>query len=145
MLEEPFRYHENNRPLFWDTWKLYQRFVVVVFAIFFINPIERMCYLLPLMLLLLVVHLIVKPYKNEMVNWLETASLFGLCFLVGVNMLRAVVYVYAIPDEAPLDMILFIFNKMEFFCNPPVTLIFICTANFFLNIFIKSRPKDMIS
>ncbi|XP_057302307.1 uncharacterized protein LOC130636566 [Hydractinia symbiolongicarpus] len=123
MFEEPFRLNAKKKPIFWDSWRLFQRFIIAVFTTYFINPIQRLSLILPVMLVLLVVHLRVQPYKNKLVNWLETASLVSLCFLVGVNLFRSFVYFYGLSLEYHIDMVLSVFTVMEILCNPPVFLI----------------------
>lgn len=119
MFQEPFRlYKDGKKCLFWDAWRLYERLTIAVFSIFFIDPLKRLCFTLPVMLLLLVVHLRVKPYKSKFINWMETASLVSLCFLVGVNQFRAFLYMYSYENQENIIFIATVLNVMEFLSTP---------------------------
>lgn len=121
MFQEPFRQYKNGEKcLFWDTWRLYERLVIAVFSTFFIDPIKRLCFILPVMLLLLVVHLRVKPYKSKFIDWMETTSLVSLCFLVGVNEFRAFLYMYSYDNQENITYTATILNIMEFLSTPVI-------------------------
>lgn len=148
MFEEPFRsrvkHNEKTSVLFWDTWRLYQRLIIAAFAIFFIDPIQRLSFLLPIMLLLVVVHLRVKPYKHDLVNWLETASLVSLCFLTGSNLFRGFLYVYSMHEQENLLLALRVLNAMEFVCTPFVGFVIYISLKFaaaFFHSMYKCKKK----
>lgn len=141
MFEEPFRLNAKKKPIFWDSWRLFQRFIIALFTTYFINPIQRLSLILPVMLVLLVVHLRVQPYKNKLVNWLETTSLVSLCFLVGVNLFRSFVYFYDLSLEYPINMVLSVFTVMEIVCNPPVFLIVYLVIHKIKDLFLKKGTK----
>ncbi|XP_057295603.1 uncharacterized protein LOC130624054 [Hydractinia symbiolongicarpus] len=140
MFQEPFRQYRNDETcLFWDTWRLYQRLVIAVFATFFIDPMQRLCFILPIMLLLLVVHLRVKPYKSKFINWLETTSLVSLCFLVGANQFRAFLYMYSYKNQENIILISAVLNVMEFFSTPVTGFVLFLVWKMCKNIACKAK------
>lgn len=139
LFENPFRENKNGNVIIWEVWRLSQRFLIVVFAVFFINPLERISYIAGIMLILQVIHIRVKPYKEKLVNWLETASLTCLCLLVTMNLLRAYLYVYSIPNQEPMTTILRVFSILELIFSPVMMLCFFYVFNFVKFCFARLR------
>ncbi|XP_057291347.1 uncharacterized protein LOC130613985 [Hydractinia symbiolongicarpus] len=139
LFENPFRQNKNGNVIIWEVWRLSQRLLIAVFAVFFINPLERISYIAGIMLILQVIHIRVKPYKEKLVNLLETASLTCLCLLVTMNLLRAYLFVYNIPNQESMTTILRVFSILELIFSPVMMLCFFYAFNFVKFCFARLR------
>ncbi|XP_057307051.1 uncharacterized protein LOC130645174 [Hydractinia symbiolongicarpus] len=114
VFESPFRKIESkNRHVIWDPMIIYQRLVIISCTIFFVNAIERLSYILGPMLIFLVDHLRQRPYKDNVMHWMQTVSYVCLCFLVGVNSFWAFLYISSVPYKSSIRTVGVAFSIAE--------------------------------
>ena len=92
MFEEPYRNHKsNNKVLFWETWRLLQRFVISIIAVFSINPLKKTSWLILAIFFITLIYLIFRPYKKNMVvlHWMEIITLLSFFVILTINMSKS--------------------------------------------------------
>ncbi|XP_066935564.1 uncharacterized protein [Clytia hemisphaerica] len=96
IFEEPYR----DKFFWWESWRLIERFIVSGIAVFLTNPIYRILYLTPVFASLSYFHFRMNPYKRSMyiLKRLDMVSWFCLFVLLFINGMRAVVYIYDVPN-----------------------------------------------
>jgi len=106
--------------VFWETWRLYQRLILAFITTFAINPVNRICFLVPFILFFIGVYWVVKPYKKQYVvlQWMEVASLLGITFTLINNMFHSFLYVFEIPDEEPIPTSLRVLYFLDTLASP---------------------------
>lgn len=80
----PYRPDNNNvERVSWESWRLVQRFILVVISIFVVNPLYKVTAMFPCIVLFTVIYIKVNPYKERywVLHWLEISSLLN-CFIV---------------------------------------------------------------
>ena len=122
LFEQPFREHV----FCWDAWRLFQRLIIALFAVFLTNPLLRLGCIVLVTLFLLIVHLKVTPNKDHLVNFLETASLSSLCILVTVNLFRSFLYVYNVNNDDAISKFWRIYVVLESILHPLIFLLIYC-------------------
>ena len=120
MLEQPYRTTKKDKIIFWESFRLWQRLCIAAAVTHWNNPIFRMSFILPLMIILLLTHLQVKPYKKslKLINWLESTSLATLCFFTFINLTRGYIYVYNMKIDHNLNLLLMILSVLENLLSP---------------------------
>ena len=85
----------------WAAWRLYERLIIAVLVNVLIDPLFRMCVLAPVMVILLMLHYHLKPYKEHLtlLSWLDISSYAFLLFYVVDNLFRSFTYIYDIPIQ----------------------------------------------
>uniref|UniRef100_A0A7M5XKV8 Uncharacterized protein n=1 Tax=Clytia hemisphaerica TaxID=252671 RepID=A0A7M5XKV8_9CNID len=96
IFEQPYR----EKFFWWESWRLIERFIVSGIAVFLTNPIYRILYLTPVFASLSYFHFRMNPYKRSMyiLKRLDTVSWFFLSIHLFINGMRAVVYIYDVPN-----------------------------------------------
>jgi len=91
----------EDHVVWWSAWFLYERFLVAVVSTIIVQPILRMCIIIPLLMILLLLHYWLKPYKKTMtfLTWLDVSSMVCLCYHASENMFRAFTYTYDISPQ----------------------------------------------
>ena len=117
--------HSKSQFVFWEHWRLIQRLLLSAITTFFINPLERVCYVSPCVLLFIVVYWKVKPYKPtlKLLHWCEVASLMSFCFLLVVNVFEAFFYIYNVTIEDPIPSLKIFFSWMDWICSPMTVMV----------------------
>ena len=148
MFQEAYRKRKNKDEfVFWETWRLYQRLVLAAVTTYAINPVERICYIAPLILFFHFVYSFVKPYKKNFVvlHWMELIGLLGITFTLVNNMFRSFLYVFEIPNEKPVPQSLLILWILDTFASPifvPVFMYVWLSIDSLLNrIFDQTTPE----
>ena len=124
--EEPYRRTTSTRALYWwQTWRLYERLLVVAISVYVIDPITRMSVVTPVILLLLWMHIYMKPYKSEMtlLSLLDVTSYICLCVQVVNSTFQSVLYTFDIPIQKPIDVTLVAFEYFVVIFSPLVLLV----------------------
>jgi len=125
--EQAYR-KRKNKPyyVFWETWRLYQRLILACITTFAINPVNRICYVAPLILFFIGVYWVVRPYKKQYVvlHWMEVAGLLGITFTLINNMFRSFLYVFEIPDEEPIPTSLRVLYFLDTLASPVFVLVY---------------------
>ena len=129
IFEESYRVKTSDageETVFYETWRLYQRFLLAVVATFCINPLVRITLLTPIVLLIAIFYLVYKPFKPEMyiLHWMEVFSILGIFVCLTHNMFRGVLYVYDISYEYPVTFVLKGFVILEVIFTPFCVLIY---------------------
>ena len=129
IFEESYRLKTNDageETVFYETWRLYQRFLLAVVATFCINPLARITLLTPIVLLIAIFYLAYKPFKPEMyiLHWMEVFSILGIFVCLTQNMFRGVLYVYDINYEYPVTFVLKGFLILDVIFTPFCVLIY---------------------
>ena len=105
--EEPFRSISTNEDgivktmYWWTAWRLYERLLIAVLVTFLIEPLFRMCVIAPVVVVLLMLHYHLKPYKEHLslLSWLDISSYAFLLFYVVDNLFHSFIYIFDIPIE----------------------------------------------
>ena len=95
----------RGETVFYETWRLYQRVLLAIVATFWIDPLKRITFMIPLSSLS--PYLAIKPYKPEMyiLHWMEIFSILGVFVSLVHNMFQGFLYVYDISDEDPIKFV----------------------------------------
>ena len=143
VLEEPFSLKKGKHVL-WDPVIVGRRLVIAIISTFQVNLVYRLCSVFPVLILFLLHHCRVFPYKSDLLNTLESFCLTNLCFLGVVNLFRAFVYTYDIPYHHPTDVTSGVFNILEYtlIILPPVSLISCFLFNVVSNILPTLYKKN---
>ena len=106
--------------VFYETWRLYQRLLLAVFASFFINPIVRISLMIPVVILFTIYYFLSKPYKSEMylLHWMEVFSILGIFVCLFHNMFRGILYVYDINNDYPVTFLWQLFAVLNLMFSP---------------------------
>ena len=123
MFEEPYRLktdESRGETIFYETWRLYQRVLLTVVATLFINPLERITFMTPIIIFIAVSYCIYEPYKPEMyiLHWMEIVSIMGFFVCLIHNMFRAFLYVYDINYVYPVTTVWKAFNILDLLFSP---------------------------
>ena len=119
--EEPYR----KKYFWWETWTLYERLIVGCLTTFLVDPVIRLFALTPALLLFLWIHIRAKPFKytKSLLYQVDMASYICLCLNLVINILRAVVYIYSLPSQHPIDLVLRVSTYLEHLFTPVWVLI----------------------
>ena len=144
IFEESYRLKTSDageETVFYETWRLYQRFLLAVVATLCINPLVRITLLTPIVFLIAICYLVYKPFKPEMfvLHWMEVFSILGIFVCLTHNMFRGVLYVYNINYEYPVTFVLKAFGILDVIFTPFCVLIY-----FFIIKPIYNRAKCKI-
>uniref|UniRef100_A0A7M5TUS6 Uncharacterized protein n=1 Tax=Clytia hemisphaerica TaxID=252671 RepID=A0A7M5TUS6_9CNID len=100
-LEEPYR--ENL--FWWETWRLLERLIIAALAVFAPYPLYRTLFMTPVFVVFTFLHYRINPYskKNKtdsqcILQRLDIVSWICLSFHLFINGMRAVVYIYDVPN-----------------------------------------------
>ena len=116
IFEEPYK----EKFYWWEAWRLTERFIVSGFAVFMTNPIDRILYLTPIFLIFAYFHFRINPYKRSMyiLKRLDSVAWFCLFGNLGINGMRAIVYMYDVPNVAKINNTLHVANIFEQLFSP---------------------------
>ena len=95
MFELPYK--ENC--IWWEAWRLMERFIIAGLSVFLTNPIYRILYITPIFAFFCYLHRRVNPYKRSMfiLKRLDAVSWICLFLLSLLSEMRAIAYIYNIP------------------------------------------------
>ena len=129
VFEESYRLKRDNsrgRTVFYETWRLYQRLLLAVIASFYINPIIRISFMTPIVILITTYYFLYKPYKSEMyiLHWMEVFSILGIFVCLFHNMFRGFLYVYDINYDFSVTIVKQVFAVLDLIFSPVSMLIF---------------------
>ena len=132
--EEPYR----KNYFWWETWTLYERLIVGCLTTFLVDPVIRLFALTPALLLFLWIHIRAKPFKYTkcLLYRVDMASYICLCFSLVINILRAVVYIYSLPSQHPIDLVLRVSMYLEHLFSP----VWVLIIYFFVSL-IRAKSK----
>jgi hypothetical protein len=116
VLEMPFHKKNNFQSAwYWGSNLIFRRLILICIYIFFTDPISRLYAMIIPLSLFLVDHLRVQPYNIRVLNWLETASLLLLGFLISINLFWAYNYEANVPITNQLNLLSKAFFYVETF------------------------------
>ena len=123
VFEESYRLKRDNsrgKTVFYETWRLYQRLLLAVIASFFINPIIRISFMTPIVILITTYYFLHKPYKSEMyiLHWMEVFSILGIFVCLFHNMFRGFLYVYDINYDFSVTIVWQVFAVLDLIFSP---------------------------
>ena len=123
VFEESYRLKRDNsrgKTVFYETWRLYQRLLLAVIASFFINPIIRISFMTPIVILITTYYFLYKPYKSEMyiLHWMEVFSILGIFVCLFHNMFRGFLYVYDINYDFSVAIVWQVFAVLDLIFSP---------------------------
>ena len=145
IFQESYRLKTDNpsgETVFYETWRLYQRVLLAIAATFWIDPLERITIMTPIVILIAVSYHVIKPYKREMyvLHWMEIFSILGIFVSLVHNMFRGFLYVYDIGDEDPVKFVWQRFAVFDLVFSPVLVLIY-----FFIIAPIYNRVKHKVT
>ena len=116
ILEEPYK----ERFYWWEAWRLVERFIVSGIAVFLTNPIYRILYLIPVFVFFANFHFRMNPYNNSMYVLKRLDNFSWLCLFIhlGTNGMRAVAYIYDVPNVASISYALKAADVLEELFSP---------------------------
>ena len=119
-LEEIFEQPYREKFFWWESWRLIERLIVSGIAVFLTNPIYRILYMTPVFVLLAYFHFRMNPYKRSMyiLKRLDSVSWFCLFLHLFINGMRAVVYIYDVPNIDFISHALQAANILEHLFTP---------------------------
>ena len=123
MFEESYRLKRNDsrrESVFYETWRLYQRVLLTFAATYFINPLVRITFMTPIIILIAIIYFAYRPYKPEMyiLHWMEIVSILGFFVCLTHNMFRGFLYVYDIKHEDHVTLIWEAFTIADLLFSP---------------------------
>ena len=123
MFEESYRLKRNcsrGESIFYETWRLYQRVLLAFVATYCINPIARITFMAPIIILIALSYIAYRPYKPEMyiLHWMEVVSILGFSVCLIHNMFRAFLYVYDINNEYTITLVWEAFTIADVLFSP---------------------------
>ena len=123
MFEESYRVKKNDsrrESIFYETWRLYQRVLLTFAATYFINPLVRITFMTPIIILIAIFYFAYRPYKPEMyiLHWMEIVSILGFFVCLTHNMFRGFLYVYDIKHEDHVTLIWEAFTIADLLFSP---------------------------
>ena len=132
--EEPYR----KNYFWWESWTLYERLIVGCLTTFLVDPVIRLFALTPALLLFLWIHIRAKPFKytKSLLYEVDMASYICLCLSLVINVLRAVVYIYSLPSQHPIDQVLHVSIYLEHLFTP----VWVLIIHFFVSL-IRMQTK----
>ena len=142
MFEESYRLKKKDsrgESIFYETWRLYQRVLLSIVSTYFINPLVRITFTTPIIILIAVSYFAVKPHKPEMyiLHWMEIVSILGFFVSLIQNIFRGFLYVYSINQEYPVTLAWEAFSIFDLLFHPTWVLLFV-----FIIKPIYSKVKD---
>ena len=128
MFEEPYRrkrHDSTGETIFYETWRLYQRVLLAFVATFFINPLERITFMTPVIIIIAISYHVYRPYKPEMyvLHWIEIISIMGFFVCLTHNMFRGFLHVYDINYEHPVTNVLKAFDILDLLFSPILVIV----------------------
>ena len=116
--EAPFKDHGeqtslSKQPGIWQGVMIMRRLIIILLFTFVNSPVTRLYCIFIACLFFLMHHLIYLPYKNNLVNIVETCSSTILVVFCSVNLFFAYSYVSNVPPEHADNKISDIFNWLE--------------------------------
>ena len=92
--------HFKDKYIWWEGWRLMERFIIAALSVFLTNPIYRILYITPVFAFFWYLHSKISPYKRSMflLKRLDAVSWVCLLIIALLNQMRAVVYIYNIPN-----------------------------------------------
>ena len=135
--EEPYR----KSYFWWESWTLYERLIVGCLTTFLVDPVIRLFALTPALLLFLWIHIRTKPFKytKSLLYRVDMASYICLCLSLVINVLRAVVYIYSLPSQHPIDQVLRISMYLEHLFTP----VWVLILHFFVSLIRRKSKKTL--
>ena len=123
MFEEPYRLKRNDlrgESIFYETWRMYQRVLLAIAATFFINPIMRITFMTPTIIIIAISYIAYRPYKPQMyiLHWMEIVSVLAFFVCLIHNMFRGFLYVYGINYEYPVTIVWEVFSILDLIVSP---------------------------
>ena len=123
MFEEPYRLKRNDlrgESIFYETWRMYQRVLLAISATFFINPIMRITFMTPTIIIITISYIAYRPYKPQMyiLHWMEIVSVLAFFVCLIHNMFRGFLYVYGINYEYPVTIVWEVFSILDLIVSP---------------------------
>ena len=123
IFEESYRLKKDDskgKTVFYETWRLYQRLLLAVIASFCINPIVRISFMIPIVILITIYYILYKPYKSEMyiLHWMEVFSILGIFVCLFHNMFRGFLYVHDINYDYPGTFVWQLFAILDLIFSP---------------------------
>ena len=93
---------------------------MAIVATFSINPLVRITFMTPIVILIAVSYSAYKPYKSEMyiLHWMEFVSIQGFFVCLTHNMFRGFLYVYDISHEYPVTLVREAFTIADLLFSP---------------------------
>ena len=86
VVNEPFRNISGTTiKIQWESVLIFRRLILIVMSTFLISPLDKLYPIGFLLVLYLIHHLIIQPYKELILNLAEGVSLASLCFLTLLN------------------------------------------------------------
>ena len=86
VVNEPFRNISGTTiKIQWESVLIFRRLILIVMSTFLISPLDKLYPIGFLLVLYLIHHLIIQPYKELILNLAEGVSLAVLCFLTLLN------------------------------------------------------------
>ena len=123
MFEESYRLKRNcskEESIFYETWRLYQRVLLAFVATHSINPLVRITFMTPIIILIAISYSAYRPFKPEMyiLHWMEVVSIVGFFVCLIHNMFRGFLYVYDISHEYPITLLWEAFTIADLLFSP---------------------------
>ena len=134
--EEPYR----KNYFWWETWTLYERLIVGYLTTYLVDPVIRLFALTPTLLLFLWIHICAKPFKynRSLLYQVDMASYICLCLSLVINVLRAVVYIYSLPSQPPIDLVL----RVSMYLEPLFTPVWVLIIRFLVSLIRLKSKKN---
>lgn len=110
----PFSEHLLDKHICWEGAVILRRFILVVVITLVINPVTRMLVATFICLVILLAHILIKPYKSTASNVLECVMLVGLCMVACVNLVKALFTGLMVVSAGPMVPLLEALDTFEF-------------------------------
>jgi hypothetical protein len=116
----------------WVGMLVLRKFCLSLASVFIINPVLRLYVLLLFLLIFQMIHFSVQPYKSDVLNWLESASLTLLILFTGINLFWAHSFISDITQMPVLHQVgdVFLYIELIVLLSPLLALILILLGAF---------------
>ena len=151
LFEAPFRLTSTSddggeKTMYWWTaWRLYERLFIAVLVTFLIDPLFRMCVLAPAIVILLMLHYHLKPYREHLtlLSWMDISSYAFLLFYVVDNLFHSFTYIFDLPLENALSDNFQVLSVFEVVLTPLTVVFGFIVLNILQKLVSNLRLKKM--
>ena len=137
MFEASFRHRKTDQQddrkvvLLWDYCVLARRLVIAFLCVILHSYINRLLCVAFVLFVMMVLHTIKKPYKEQILNWTETCSFLSLSVLALINLVWAFFYVYSLDQQPPIDIMVQILKYFQVIVTVSPVIFFVFVLYFF--------------
>ena len=115
----------GKESVFYETWRLYQRVLLAFVATFCIDPVVRITFMTPTVIIIVISYFVTKPYKPEMyiLHWIKVFSILDIFICLIHNMFQSFLYVCEINYQYAATLAWQLFAILDLVFSPIFVLV----------------------